>query len=290
MDKKKSPAPINNTGLLKQGEEKFALPSPSLKNKTKLPSKEICYRLPYSIVKQEGKRLTVAPVPCKSWDCDTCAPKRKKQLQFKARAGRPNRFITLTCNPSLLLSKDQQAQLLSRSWRNVRRRAKRAFPGNKIEFLAIFEQTQSGFPHLHILARSRYIPQKWLSNAMESLASAPIVDVRRVKNKRQAAKYVSKYIAKNPKRFIRTKRYWTSLAWHKKEPKATHNENGVPILWYLIRAPYPKAVQGLKQSAFSQETEECPMQLTWNQPNPPPIRPCHVKPIIWNPSDAAYSY
>jgi hypothetical protein len=86
-------------------------------------------------------------------------------------------------------------------------------PSQRLEFLAIFEATQNGWPHLHILLRSGYIEQAWLSSQMARLADSPIVDIRLVHSRKGAARYVAKYTAKGPGKFGTLKRYWTSLAW-----------------------------------------------------------------------------
>jgi hypothetical protein len=84
---------------------------------------------------------------------------------------------------------------------------------DSLNYLCVFETTKAGTPHLHILTRGSYIAQRWLSSMMKKLADAPIVDVRRVRNKREAAAYVAKYISKAPQRFHGCKRYWRTQRW-----------------------------------------------------------------------------
>lgn len=146
---------------------------------------------------------------CKSWECEHCAPLRKKQLQAQACSGEPNRFITITSKyrPDEM-TPDEAAQQLVHAWRMVVQRGKRDKIFKNIQYIAVFELTKEGWPHLHILARCEWLAQDWLSKRMQEYANSPIVDVRKVKSKKRAAWYVAKYTAKDPKRFKHCKRYW----------------------------------------------------------------------------------
>lgn len=62
---------------------------------------------------------------------------------------------------------------------------------------AIFlEETRSGHPHWHILARCAFIPQRWLSNKWRHLTGAYIVDIRAIDKTVDAIGYVCKYVTK----------------------------------------------------------------------------------------------
>lgn len=147
---------------------------------------------------------------CRSWQCADCAPVRLWQLKKLAMAGNPSTFITLTVNPAHGQSAAERAAELSDAWRKVAKRIRRKFTKEKLEYLAVFEETTQGEPHLHILARAPYVPQKWLSETMAELIEAPIVDIRKVGSKAGVARYVAKYIAKGPRAFDKLKRYWTT--------------------------------------------------------------------------------
>lgn len=161
----------------------------------------------------EGRDKVAVSLRCRAWTCDVCSEDRKRQLIAIAQGGEPNRLITLTSRRSQTKDAAHAATNMVRAWRLVRRNYRRAHPNDTLEFLAIFEQTQLGWPHLHVLARSKFIEQRWLSAEMLRLTDSPIVDVRAVTNKRAAARYVSKYIAKAPGKFGTLKRYWHSNAW-----------------------------------------------------------------------------
>lgn len=119
-------------------------------------------------------------------------------------------FITLTVNPKVGSGPSDRARCLMDAWRRCRRAAIRRFNLKSLSFLAVFERTKKGEPHLHLLCRSGYIPQRWLSEFMQTALNSPIVDIRRIRSKRQAINYVAKYVGKDPHQFEGLKRYWRS--------------------------------------------------------------------------------
>jgi hypothetical protein len=160
----------------------------------------------------DGGKVAI-PLCCRAWNCDYCAPRRRREVIALAVAGSPNRLITITVNPALLVSPAARAAALANAWRLVVKRAGRQLTIGKIEYLAVFEKTKRGEPHLHILARCGYIPQAWLSAQLKELIGAPIVDIRKVTSGSRAAAYVAKYIGKDPHRFATCKRYWHTRNW-----------------------------------------------------------------------------
>lgn len=163
------------------------------------------------ILVQYDPGVKINPLKCRRWSCETCHPARCARLRSEAYRGIPNTFITLTVNPEHFKDHHERARRLKLAWTRVRRKAVKSWGNRKIPFLAVFEETASGEPHLHILARSKWIPQDWLSSEMEAEIGAPVVDIRRIHSRKKAAKYVSKYVGKAPEKFHGTKRYWRSL-------------------------------------------------------------------------------
>lgn len=166
-----------------------------------------------SIVNQGIDEARAVTLKCRAWTCELCQPDRQRQLVALARSGAPTTFITLTSNPRVGTTPASRARMLVDSWRKVVARAKRHYGYEKIVYLAVFEATKRGEPHLHILARSGWIDQRWLSAQMDALMQSPIVDIRRVRSVGMAAAYVSKYVGKEPHRFETCKRYWYSRGW-----------------------------------------------------------------------------
>jgi len=94
---------------------------------------------------------------------------------------------------------------------------RRRYGHDSINYFAVVEETKQGEPHLHILLRSPYIPQAFISDCMRDLIGAPIVDIRRIRSARDVVTYVAKYITKAPKQFGTAKRYWSSRDYEIKE-------------------------------------------------------------------------
>lgn len=153
--------------------------------------------------------VAAGTVWCKSWKCEHCAVLRSKQLQAQAAGGYPNKFITLTSKlrPDSM-TVDEAARQLVHAWRMAIQRGKRDGIFKDIQYLAVFELTKNGWPHIHILARCEFLPKSWLSKRMAEYADSPIVDIRKVTSRRRAAWYVAKYTSKAPEKFQGCKRYW----------------------------------------------------------------------------------
>lgn len=150
---------------------------------------------------------------CGAWTCEVCGPHRKQELIALAMAGAPNKILTLTSRRREDYSAAEAARDLVRAWRLIRRNLKTQYPKMRIEFLAIFEATKLGWPHLHILLRCGFLDQRHLTAEMLRLTNSPIVDIRAIKSRKGAAMYVSKYIGKAPGQFAKLKRYWSSKRW-----------------------------------------------------------------------------
>jgi len=188
---------------------------------------------------------------CRSWQCTTCKENRSAELVMSARAGKPTTFITLTTNPDFGTSPEDRAAALARAWRLVRLRAMRLYKLKRLPFLAVFEATKNGEPHLHILTRVKWLDQKWLSDQMAELIGAPIVDIRRIKGARQVARYVSKYVGKDPHRFGTTKRYWSSRDfehWRSIKDTEDKQENGT---WYVSSRPLWEVIRFYVEHGFA---------------------------------------
>jgi hypothetical protein len=103
--------------------------------------------------------------------------------------------------------------------------------------MAVFEETKKGEPHLHILARAPFIPQRWLSDQMSELMKAPIVDIRRVKAAAEAARYVAKYVGKGPKPFAKLKRYWSSPGYDLQKDAKPKKDAATDSGWRCLKEP-----------------------------------------------------
>lgn len=173
--------------------------------------------------------INIHPLKCRCWTCEECREDRKSRLKREAFRGKPEKLLTLTVNPAWGDGISMRARALVEAWRKIRRSAKDHWGNKKIPFLAVFEETKEGEPHLHILLRAKWIPQTWISDRMAELMDAPIVHITQLNSKKKAARYVSKYIGKNPERFEGCKRYWRSLDWFVIPEKPRVNPLGEPL-------------------------------------------------------------
>jgi len=149
-----------------------------------------------------------------------------------AKAGNPTKFVTLTSRRVEGGDPDAAARALVRAWRNIVQRARREGLIDECEYLAVFESTRQGWPHLHILARMGYLDQRWLSERMAEYCDSPVVDIRAVYATGHAAAYIAKYISKGPGRFAGTKRYWRTRRWAEKEAVRPRPVNTVGVTRY----------------------------------------------------------
>lgn len=164
-----------------------------------------------TLVKRLGNISYAEPLRCRSWQCPHCRPKRQSRLRHECLRGTPNAMLTLTIRAGRYATPEAAAVALAHAWRRLRRAAIKKYGLTKLPFMAIFEKHQSGQPHLHILLRARWLDQRWLSKWMADEEDSPVVDIRRIKHRRHAAAYVTKYVSKAPERFEGTKRYWRSV-------------------------------------------------------------------------------
>lgn len=196
------PSPPNRRDPLpEQGSEK-------LRAENSLPAKHR-YRLQHRLASQDycGRgavlgaspdlsEVVLIPIKCKSWDCKYCSKRKAYQAASRISSGAPNKFITLTIrhdghpSPGLLLP------LAKHAWPIMVKRIRREF--GSFEYALVWELTKKGAPHLHIAARSGYIPQRWLSAQWDSLTNSPVVDIRAIRSPHKVAKYVIKYMLKAP--------------------------------------------------------------------------------------------
>lgn len=113
-------------------------------------------------------------------------------------------------------------------------------------YFAFLERTERGEPHLHILIRSRYIDQRWISMQMAELLNSPVCWIQAIAETEKAVSYASKYVGKEPAQFGKGKRYWRSRSWPRLPdgpPPERLEEHADPTLtvrtWRDTEAAYP---------------------------------------------------
>ena len=193
--------------------------------------------------RQDPICTTVKILPCGSWACETCAPHRRKQLMAIAASGRPTICLTLTHLYTPGADQAAHYRELHNAWKLLVKRVLRQFALppekrwilrteegyeyqslrdnyitkktrknriKKLHYMAFAEETENGEPHLHILLRTVYIPQYWISQQMEEIIKSPITWIEKIKGPKGAIAYVTKYVTKAPAQFGKSRRYWVS--------------------------------------------------------------------------------
>lgn len=142
-------------------------------------------------------RHVTARMYCKRWSCTYCGPRRawmyQQLIAERAIDFKLDRFMTLTLDPKKI--KGDPYKHLNESWRKLREAFRRKF-GKSVSYIAITEEHKSGIPHKHILV-DHYIHQKWLSSKWDKLGGGRMVDIRKIKDIQNMARYVGKYLTKD---------------------------------------------------------------------------------------------
>lgn len=160
----------------------------------RLASQEYCCKS--SIVGQNLDRTecVIIPVPCKSWDCPHCGPRKRSAWIRRLTAGKPTRQMTLTCPVGKFLSAALAAQAMKVAWSKTVAKIRKLY--GSFEYALVWELTKKGVPHMHILFRGSYVSQKWLSGYWDKLGIGPIVYIQSLKSVALHATHACKYLAK----------------------------------------------------------------------------------------------
>jgi hypothetical protein len=159
------------------------------------------------LVYDNGLRADINPTRCNSWGCDECAPRRKAKCEIQAKSGRPTTYLVLTANPRVGVSPLDRMGRMTKKLPLLIRRMQR-YTGKRIPYYVTPEETKIGEPHLNVLMRCDFVPQKLISQWWNELTGAFIVYIERVNNPKKAASYIHKYVNKALAKFGKFKRYW----------------------------------------------------------------------------------
>ena len=217
----------------------------------------------YSVVgpvKRKSGRIGYKRLRCRSLRCPRCRkPKARdthKRIAEIANERKLTRFVTLTLDPSRIPHRMPSEVYLRDCWRKMRVYLARRY-GKSVDFIAILEFQKSGVAHLHLLV-GIFIPQRWLSEAWQSVGGGKLVDIRYVDVHRVAA-YLTRYLAGEKIEHTlshlapRARIFGTSrsiLFWAKKQKCG----------WWMVR----KSIEFLRGHASAVENEkfECIDSLT----------------------------
>lgn len=158
----------------------------------------------------DERAIVAISLKCKAWTCEDCEPERKRRLIAQCIRGAPCTFLTLTLRRIAGADANAAALRLTRAWRLLRLRILRKYGWKKLPFAAVMEATEAGWPHLHILLRSRWIDGAWISEQMKEIADSPIIKIETITDKSRVAGYCAKYCSKSAHKFGTAKRYYFS--------------------------------------------------------------------------------
>lgn len=163
-----------------------------------------------SVVNGNRNEGEISALRCKRWTCEVCHPYNRKKVLMAARLGRPNKMITLSIDPSKYETPDDAARDMKRALVHFRRHIERKMGVKNLPFLCVYERHKSGWPHMHILVRSKYLHRDTLIGIWKRLTGAWTVDIRDISKVSQIYYYVTKYIGKELAAFAGCKRWWRS--------------------------------------------------------------------------------
>ena len=135
------------------------------------------------------------PVRCKCWTCPHCAPINARQLESKLAQGKPEKMLTLTCAPSPAETpKESHDRCRPKIAKMI---AELRILYGKIEYAAILEEHQNGYPHWHLLLRSNFIPVEKIREIWLRLTGNSIVHITKIRHQKAMGRYAVKYMAKD---------------------------------------------------------------------------------------------
>ena len=135
---------------------------------------------------------------CKSYRCNRCRNPKLKDVRSAisriASERKLDKMATLTLDPKRVPRGDRNRtdRYIRECWRKMRVLLTRLNDGRSIDFVGVLEFQENGNAHLHVLV-GKYIKQKWLSLAWQSIGGGKIVDIRQVDVHRVSA-YLSVYL------------------------------------------------------------------------------------------------
>lgn len=178
------------------------------------------------------KQVRLIPIRCKRWTCDFCRWRNLANLRARANLGRPTTFITLTsprwAGETPKQCHDRMRPKLAQLVTKIRRHF-----GN-FEAAIFLEETKTGFPHWHLLARCTWIPQKWLSKEWHKLTGAYIVDIRAIDQTTDAVAYVCKYVTKTTRK-PQAERLGRAVSYTKGYARLPRAERDKAWFWALLK-------------------------------------------------------
>lgn len=162
------------------------------------------------LVNRQSAEGEAAILKCKRWSCEICRPRNRWQVIKEASEGNPTAMLTLTVSNKNYETPDSAARDMVRALVLLRRRLAKEKGIDKLPFIVVFEKHESGWPHMHLLIRAKFIAWGWLKRTWLDLTGSTHVHIRAIRRGTKDAHYISKYIGKDPHAFTGCKRWWRS--------------------------------------------------------------------------------
>ena len=204
-----------------------------------------------SLVNHGMQAIRAVTLRCRCWSCDGCLPMRTAQLIRDIAVGEPTKLLTLTTRSVEGGDAVAEARRFTEWFAQFIRLIKKRYPAEKIAYFVVREAHKSGWPHIHVALRAPFIDQQWLSTTWEALTGSDNVDIRKIYGAGNAARYLAKYIGKNPHRFGTTKRYWHSRNWFDPAPASERRPGEWDSVWRIV----PEYLGKLAENAWMQGWE-----------------------------------
>ncbi|MBA7620228.1 hypothetical protein ES703_27573 [subsurface metagenome] len=145
-------------------------------------------------IDRQAHELVAVPSLCHRWDCPVCGPARMRKAKALAIAGNPERLITLTTRPKPDWGTEASVRWFRRRWQRLLAWLRKEF--SRFEYMAFIELHKSGWPHIHILTRGCYVPERMLSAKWLELTGSFKVHIQAVRNGWKGVQEATKYYLK----------------------------------------------------------------------------------------------
>ncbi len=187
-----------------------------------------------SLVNHGESKIRVMILRCRCWSCDMCLPLRRGGLIRDVVDGEPTKFLTLSTRWTAGGDPVTEAQRQTLWLAALFRRMRKAWPSKDFAYYVVREGTKRDWPHLHIAMRNIYVSSGWISRTWQEITGSDNIKIKRIYGSKGAAKYLAKYIGKNPMRFGTTKRYWSSKNWLDPRPERKPRDDDWNTKWWIV--------------------------------------------------------
>lgn len=193
---------------------------------------------------------------CKSWRCSRCAKKKASKLTARIERCPATKLLTLTMRPMPNATQVEMLDHLNSSFRDLMKRLRRAHPKASIRYVKVVELHKSGVPHLHVAMEAPYINQRTIARHWRELTGSFIVDIRRIKPKGGAGRYLAKYLTKSDDQIAGRRRWSASPAFLPELEDQRSPVAKLMIEWFHTGAPLDIVQQELSARGYVAITDE----------------------------------